>query len=123
MSKSDYTDQLDEQKEALFTVIDNLRDALDIDFEDMDMDNVKEWGQSLLVAGVGAFMAYKILKGIFSSKNVELEEDNAVLKGFKVKGESVVGRFVKEQAVIILLSLARKWIKNYLRTKHIIDED
>lgn len=123
MAKIKNTEQLDEQKEALFDMIDSLRDTLDFDFEDLDVESVKEWGRSLLIAGVGAFLVYKVMSGIFGSRNVELEDDSAVLKGIKVKDDSVVARFVKEQAVIILLSLVRKWIKKYLRAKSIIDED
>lgn len=123
MSKIKNTEQLDEQKEVLFDMIDSLRDTLDIDFEDLDIESVKDWGRSLLIAGAGAFVVYKVMSGIFGSRNVELEDDSAVLKGIKVKDDSVVARFVKEQAVIILLSLVRKWIKKYLRAKSIIDED
>jgi len=123
MSKIDNMDQIEDQKEALFNLIDNLRDAFDIDLEDMDLDNIKEWGRPLIIAGASAFVIYKVMNGLFGSRNVELDDDRAVLKNFKVKEGSVISRFVKEQAVIILLSLVRKWIKKYLRAKSIIDED
>lgn len=123
MSKIDNMDQIEDQKEALFNLIDNLRDAFDIDLEDMDLDNIKEWGRPLIIAGASAFVIYKVMNGLFGGRNVELDDDRAVLKNFKVKEGSVISRFVKEQAVIILLSLVRKWIKKYLRAKSIIDED
>ncbi len=123
MSKIKNMDQLDEQKEAIFNMIDDLRDYLDIDLENLDSESIKEWGKSLLVAGIGAFLIYKLINGIFGSKKVELEEDSVVLKDIKVKDDSVIARFVKEQAAIILLSMARKWIKKYLKAKNIVDED
>lgn len=116
-------DQLDEQKEAIFNMIDELRAYLDFDLEDLDSESIKEWGKSLLIAGIGAFLVYKLISGIFGNKKVELEEDNVVLKDIKVKDDSVIARFVKEQAAIILLSMARKWIKKYLKAKNIVDED
>jgi hypothetical protein len=121
MSKTEQMDQLEDTREALFNMIDELRDTLDL--EDLDIETIKEWGRSLLIAGVAAFVIYKVIRGIAGGRNVQLEDDSAVLKGIKVKDDGVISRFVKEQVVIILLSLVRKWIKRYLKAKALVDED
>jgi hypothetical protein len=120
MSKVENFDQLEEQKEALFNAIDDFKDSLNLD--DLDLDKAKELVKPLLIAGVAAFVIYKLFSGIFGRK-VSYQDDNAVLKNIKTKGDTKVSRFVKEQAVIVILALARKWIKKYLRANKLLDED
>lgn len=120
MSKVENFDQLEEQKEALFNAIDEFKDSLNLD--DLDFDKAKELVKPLLIAGVAAFVIYKLFSGILGSK-VSQEDDRSVLKNMKVKGDNMVSRFVKEQAVIVILALARKWIKKYLSDNKLLDED
>ncbi len=121
MFKSDNQDQIEESKEAIFDLIDEMKESLDL--ENLDTDTLKEWGRSLLIAGVAAFVIYKVMNALLGGRKVELEDDKAVIKDIQVKDDSVISRFVKEQFVIILLSMVRKWIKQYLKAKSLVDED
>ncbi|WKN32274.1 hypothetical protein PZB74_02765 [Porifericola rhodea] len=120
MSKE--TERLDEQKEILFDALASLQDSIDLDEE--DIQKLKEWGAGLLVAGVSAYVVYKILKSAFKGRSLEFEErDNNPLPKVKMKKESKVSRLIREQLIVILIAVFRKRIMQFLRDNNLIDED
>lgn len=111
MSEIDNTERLDDLKETLFDLVDDFRENFDLDFEEMDIEDVKEWLKPLLLAGVGAFLLYKLLSIVVGSRSDSNSSDN-VLNSFSSKRSSTVNRFFKEQFATIVLALFRRWVKS-----------
>lgn len=114
-------EQLEDQKEKLFEAIADLQESLDLDEE--DMQKIKEWGGALLVAGVSAYVIYRLLKSMSKGTSIEVEERKHRSPKVKMKRESSVSRMLREQLVIILIAVFRKRIMRFLRENDIIDED
>ncbi|WPP49430.1 hypothetical protein [Catalinimonas niigatensis] len=114
-------DQLEEQKEKLFEVISDLQESLDLDEE--DVQKIKEWGAGLLIAGVSAYVLFKLFKSMSKGTSIEVENRRHRSPKVKMKRESSVSRLLKEQIVVILIAVFRKRIMRFLRENDIIDED
>ncbi|MFP4089996.1 MAG: hypothetical protein ACLFUB_09570 [Cyclobacteriaceae bacterium] len=121
MFKKKEQDSLEDQKEALFEAIDELRNSIDL--EDLDLRKIQEWAIPLLVAVFSAYLAYKLLKDLFGTSNVEVHEGENGRKKVKVKRDSSVSRLLKEQLLLILVAVLRKRVVRYLRENNFIDEE
>jgi hypothetical protein len=121
MFKKKEKDPIEEQKEALFETIDELRDSLDLD--DLDLKKLQEWGVPLLVAVLAAYLAFQLLKSLFGSSDVSVFDDEDGRKKVKVKKESSVSRLIREQLLLILVAVLRKRVVRYLRDNNFIDEE
>ncbi len=121
MAKHNEMDELEDQKDKLFEVIADLQESLDLD-ED-DIQSIKEWGVKLLVAGVSAFVIFRLIKSMTHGSSVEVEERKGRSPKVKMKRESSVSRLLKEQMVIILIAVFRKRIMRFLHDNNIIDMD
>lgn len=109
MSKRKNTETLEDQKEELLKAIDELRETLNLDEE--DMETIKDWGVAILVAGVSAFVIYQLIKKVFGKKEEEEES------GSNEVDTSQVSQLLKQQLALFLTAYAKKKLSSFLESK------
>lgn len=113
MSKRKNTEKLEDQQEELLKAINELKETLNLD--DEDMETIKDWGIAILVTGVSAFVIYQLIKRIFGQKEEEAQED--------IPDSAQVADLLKQQLTLFLAGFAKKKLNKFLASKGLADED
>lgn len=109
MSKRKNTETLEDQKEELLNAIDELRENLNLDEE--DMETIKDWGIAILVTGASALVIYQLIRKLFGKKEDEEEDDN------HKTDKSQVSELLKQQLTMFLAAYAKKKLDSFLKSK------
>ncbi len=107
MSKRKNAEKLEDQKDELLKAIDELRETLNLDEE--DMETIKDWGIAILVTGVSALVIYQLIKKLSGNKKDDEQEDDD-----HDEDTFHVPQLLKQQLALFLAAYAKKKLSSFL---------
>lgn len=121
MAKKNTTESFEDQKEKLFEALEDLKESLNLDDEEIRL--VKEWGVALLVTGVSVFIVYQMIRKLMGyEKDVPVMEADPSSDRDHIKESSPVSRMIKEQLALFLIAFIKQRLVKYLESKKLFDE-
>lgn len=122
MAKHNSTETLEDQKEKLFEAIDQLRESLNLNDEEMRL--VKDWGVALLVTGVSVFVAYRIIRSLFGyKKDVPVIGAKRSSSKHHIKEAAPISIMIKEQLALFLIAFIKERLIKFLEEKGLLNEE
>ncbi len=122
MAKRKTTDNLEDQKEKLFQAVDQLKESLNLN--DEEMQKIKDWGIALLLTGVSVFVVYRLIGTVLGyKKDVPVMSAEPSSDKKHLRKSSPVSSILKEQLALILVAFAKQRLVRFLESKNLMDED
>lgn len=122
MAKKNTTESFEDQKEKLFDALEELQESLNL--SDEEVQTVKEWGVTLLVAGVSVFVIYQVIKKLFGNKkDASGKKAKSSGNGVHIEEVSPAARMIREQLTLFLIAFIKQRLSQFLESKGMLHEE
>lgn len=122
MAKKNTTESFEDQKEKLFDALEELQESLNLSDEEVRI--VKDWGVTLLIAGVSVFVIYRVIKKLFGNKKAaSVKKAKSSGKGVHTGEISPAVRMIREQLTLFLLAFIKQKLNQFLESKGLLHEE